>query len=289
MDTCTRSLCLLGILAGSALAQSQGDQPQPALLAGPSVAETNITALNSSFVVTENQRQRLAGGLDARLLRLFIAELRDSDDSELQLTPEQEQEIASVARDYQAKVNAFERTHARELRRLRARGQQPERSGTPTPAPESMNDEPTMMPKPMMTPDTSARIAELEALRPDSAELQKRFRAVLSERQREALDERIEAAIRERIEQRQMEQIRKEVADQMARRAPAQVNLDRLPPRVRQRIEALPPEERAAALERLRQQYTDRGGLRRNAGEETPNIKTAPSMDEVEVPRPGGG
>lgn len=281
----TRSLFLLAALTGTAAAQAPAGEPQPALLAGPSVAETNITTLNSSFVEPENQRQRLAGGVDARILRPFIAELRESNDPALRLTPEQQVEINMIVRDYQTRMTEFEQ-NAREWRRLRGQEAQPTRRDRPGQVAEPMRDERPMSPEPMMAPDSAARSAELEALRPDPAELQKQFRAVLNEPQRRVLDERIEAALKERSEQRQMEQIRKEVAAQMARQTPARVNLERLPPRIRERIERLPPEERAAALERLRAQSANRDALSRPdpAGE-----KPAPSMDDVDIPRPGGG
>ncbi|KAA0217293.1 MAG: hypothetical protein DYG94_01335 [Leptolyngbya sp. PLA3] len=283
MRTWTRSLCLLAMLTGTALAQESASQPP--LLAGPSVAETNITALTSNFVEPQNPRQRLGAGPDARILREFIAEWRESGDPALRLTPDQQQEIGSIARDFQMRMAEFERTYARELRRLRAQEGQTGPRSTPQSTPEPKRDEPAMTPMQERTPDTAARIAELEALRPNPADLEKRVRAVLNEPQRAALDARIEAALKERSEQRQMERIQKEVADQMARQAPTQINLDRLPPRVRQRIEALPPDERAVALEQLRERFADRSGSR---WAESTAEKPAPSMDAVNVPRPGG-
>lgn len=284
MRACNRWFALLVTLAGSAAAQSPAEEPQPALLAGPSVAETNITAPNSNFVQPENQRRRLAGAMDAPLLREFLAELRESADPNLHLTPEQQQEIAAITRDHQARMNEFERSHARELRLLRGQADQAGPRARPgQPGARQTPDESAAMGE--MNADAFTRLAELEHIRPDPADLHKRMRAVLNEHQREALDQRIEATLRERIEQRQMEQIRKEVADQMARQTPAQINLDRLPPRMRQRIEALTPEERAEALERLRQQFAARGAQR----QESPPEKPAPNMNQVAVPRPGSG
>ncbi|MCL4221274.1 MAG: hypothetical protein KJZ65_07880 [Phycisphaerales bacterium] len=286
MHAWTGLLCLLAALAGAAPAQAPAAESQAALLAGPRVAETNVTAPNSTFVQPENQRQRLGAGVDPRVLRQFIAELRESNDPNLRLTSEQDAEIGEIARDYQARASAFERRGPGVARRLGGQGDQPADRGQPDRVADPMKDEQPTNPGQVISKPSATLIAGLEGGRPDSTELQKRLRAVLNQAQRQALDQRMEAVAKERLEQRQMEQIRKEVAAQMARQTPTQINLDRLPPRIRQRIESLPPEERAVAVERFLAQFAKREG----AGRPSPETeKPAPSMDHVKVPRPGGG
>lgn len=293
-------------LAGYALAQQTVQNTNELLLAGPRVAESNMTGLTSSFIEDEgDDRARTLARGNAALLRQILPELRAVDDPQLRLTAGQDTAISRLLQDFQARNAAFERQHARELRQLRqlAANRQtdrrtPERADpraqptdqdTMTPAPEAM--QPEMVAR---REEAQERLAELNAERPNPADLEKPIRALLSERQRAYLDQRIEEIARERFEQRAIEQARKDAAKQFAKQQPRQPATDRLterlPERLRQRIESLPPEQRAAALERLRKMAEQRTP-QRDARPARPSRadKPAPSMDQVQVPKPGGG
>lgn len=286
---------ILVVLAGCAFAQQSDQNTNITLLAGPCVAESNVTGLASTFVESEgNDRVRMMGRADGAVLRQILPEFRTADDPDLRLTAEQDAAIADVIQGFQVKAASFEREHARELRQLRQQigDMRSDRPATDRARPQAEPTPADSMAPEMMVQRNEAqtRLAELNAQRPNPADLEKPIRAILSERQREYLDQRIEALARERFEQRAMEQARKDVANQFAKQQPRQVSVDRLPERLRQRIESLPPEEQAAALERVREMYTQRGQQRDAAPRRNPNAeKPAPSMDRVTVPKPGGG
>ncbi|GAB4385242.1 MAG: hypothetical protein Kow0022_10420 [Phycisphaerales bacterium] len=301
-----KATLMLIALAGYALAQQPAQNANELLLAGPRVAESNMTGLTSNFIEDEgNDRARMLARGSAALLRQILPELRAVDDPQLRLTAEQDAAISRLLQDFQARNAAFERQHARELRQLRqlvASRQTDRRTPERASPPAQPTDRDTMVPaqEPML-PEMDARreeaqqrLAELNAERPNPADLEKPIRAVLSERQRTYLDQRIEEIARERFEQRAIEQARKDVAKQFAKQQASRPATDRLterlPERLRQRIESLPPEQRAAALERLRKMAEQRTP-QRDARPARPSKtdKPAPSMDQVQVPRPGGG
>ncbi len=66
------------------------------------------------------------------------------------------------------------------------------------------------------------------------------------------------------------------------------LDMSKLPPRMRERLESLTPEQREAAIKRLQQKGRpgagEKGGVKRERAED--GSKPAPSMDEVDVPKP---
>lgn len=270
------------IVAGAAGAKPDRDPNN--LLAGPEVASSNVTGLASVYVDSESgDRMAMASRLGVVAIRQVIEELRTAEDAELRLAAEQIQQIEALTEDLQTRTRAFEREHGRELRRLRqAREPQVRRMDQQSPQPQAiapMTDDQAMT-------DTDARLRELEAMRPSPLELEKPIRAQLTERQVRFLDERIDQMAAERYEQRQMESLRRQAADSFAKQRPQSTDLNRLPERLRKRIEALPEEERAGALERVRNMYAQR-----RANEAAParaiDPHPAPGMDRVKVPDPG--
>lgn len=284
---------LLITLAGSGFAQEPQQDSNTYLLGGPRVAQTNVTGLTSTFT-TQNQndgamRNRAAAGLFRRVL----AELQTSDDPQVRLSAEQQQEIRRLLESFQKRTADFERAHAAELRQLRAQIRRERSAKTDRPArePALRDSSPASTGEPMMS-DISraeARMAELISSKPNPLELEKPVRALLNERQLAYLDERIEALSSQIFEERAMERFRRDAARQLGQAEPGQINLNRLPERLRARIEALAPEEREAALERVRRFLAERAETDRISDRRRNRTirKPPPSLDSVNVPKPG--
>lgn len=273
------------IVLAAGFAGAQTGQVPNDLLAGPVVAESNVTGVASVYVESASgERMAMASRLGIVAIRQVVEELRTTEDAELRLTDEQNRQLEALAEDFAARTRAFQREHGPELRRLRQAGEaQKRRTDRQRPDAEALA---AMTGDPMG--DADARVRELEALRPSPADMEKPIRALLTERQVRFLDERIEQMAAERYEQRQMQSLREQAARQLSKQKPRAIDLDRLPERVRKRIEALPEAERAAALERVRAMYAQRRGSEAapaRSGEAHP----PPGMDRVQVPPPGRG
>lgn len=115
---------------------------------------------------------------------------------------------------------------------------------------------------------------------------EKRMLLVLTQAQRQALrkymvqmrkeetQRRMDEAVPERREQRERGDQQRDGKGRL---------IDRIPPRMRERLENLPPEERQRVIERLRERI--------ESGEFGQRLerKPRPAMDEVDVPPPGDG
>ncbi len=123
------------------------------------------------------------------------------------------------------------------------------------------------------------RLGELRAKGPADDAAIKRIWEVLDNAQRAHMDAHIESYRAEMMRRREMQKLG-EKGGAGAAPADAETGMDRLPERVRQRLESLSPEERERALERLRQ----RREQARDGGRDATRPKEAPSMDDVDLP-----
>jgi hypothetical protein len=186
-----------------------------------------------------------------------------------------------------------------------ARGTEPKsepmRDASPD-APDAMMDE--MVPaRPAGVGDVTslrARMMEINARGPSTADLERTIRGLLTEPQRVYLDEQVAKAADEARSERAMQQYTEEARAQFAKRREAgevaasgdvDAIMARLPDRLRQRLEAMSPEDRTRAIEMLRQRRMQadaagmmRGANGRDAGPKS-TAKAPPSMDSVNVPK----
>ncbi len=315
------------LIAGAAAAG--GPEPktadQPAVLQGPRVSATNITGTSSTFSASQETNRSRMMGMDRGLFREALLSLREAPE-EIRPTPEQEAAISKLMREFQQQERAFQKKHGRELRQLRAQlprtdrrppnaagtDNEPQRLGArPTDnkrrvdAPptrktdrDPRRDQPMAMDEPMSKEDRAERQAavrnqleKIMAQRPNPADLEKPIRAILTEPQRKWLDEQISIKAKERFEKRSMERYRREAQRQFDKQDErTEKMMDRLPPRVREYLESLAPEDRPAALQELRERRerknraTDSDRPQRKRGTRKP-----PSIDDVDVPKPSGG
>jgi len=325
-------LLTLTAIAGSTLAV--GPEPTPAaqqatqtdehaLLAGPSVAASNVTATTSSFSsenTNEASRMSMAG---ARLFREALLALRTAPEA-VRPTKEQEVAIARLIQTFQQQERAFQRSHGSELRQLRARmnrttdktrvtqettsdqvASTTSRRANARRSAESdrldrddaMTDQPSSRTQPTGSQaDTMRatmanpreRVAELMAERPSMASIEKPIRALLTTEQSQWINDFLVTKSKEQFEARAFERYRKEAAQQLARQQTRSFDdmIKRLPERMQTYLKSLPEDEREAAIERLRQRrQTDR----RTDLAPPQRTKTPPSVEDLNLPTPDSG
>ncbi len=242
------------------------------------------------------------------------AAVHDVDES-VRLSATQQREIDTILREHQQAMRAFYREHREEFQELRGaapRARPSDQPGVDAAPARRRPGAPSDDAKPRTTdaPERDApggpasatppgggkdagdaegmnaqtarqRLQELRAKGPSESSVIEKIWAVLEEPQRAHVEAGIEKYRAEMMRQREMRRL-EEREDARG----AQNELDRLPPRVRERLESMSPEERERALERLRQRRESgrdagRGGDDRRRA---PEPKPAPSMDGVDVP-----
>lgn len=164
-------------------------------------------------------------------------------------------------------------------------GDMPPRGEPPAPEAERRNRQRTSSDAAGDRGDLRDRFAELRGRAPRSDELQQQVWEILTPAQREHVEQRIERFRQERERERtqaQERQYRERIAKEFEdRRGPGPAGpgsqgagpaLDRLPPQMRERLESMSPEDRARALQRLRERW--------EAGQAGPPDQRPPSTGE---------
>lgn len=286
------TLCAITVIAGTLLGGPQPEPPENApLLSGPTVADTNVTGLASTFsTASQNEPGRMMGA-DPALFRRALFAMRQAP-AELRPTTEQEAEIAKLLRAFHRSERAFRAKFGPELQRLRvALPGDHARNSTPPLGDPMMIDEPAEPADPAAQGDLALRAREIMAQRPNPAQLEKPVRALLTEPQRTWLDDKIAQLAKERFEQNAMERYRREAGDRLdAMDDRLKQALANLPPRIRKRIEALPPEQQAETPQRLRDRRDGQGTRPSPHGPPLPGADhLPPTVDEIDIPHPADG
>lgn len=310
--------CLL-IGASHAAAQPQEKRPKPDgppadVLRGPNVDDNSVPGQRNRFG-GGNARDR-GQGRDATPARMFVQALgvlRGQDaPADTRLTADQEASLKKLHEQFRADQRAFAEKHRDEVLELRRQvspenrrkidqrlrgmpgfaglpGGQGDRKGDkplgrPDRSPRDEMNEDSM--QEMSAKDDAAamnRLREIAEQAPDPATLQTKSWAVLSAPQKELVEQEL-----------------KRLREAGAKRGDAQpgdpgrlppgvigddgkVDLSKLPPRLRERIEKLPPDQREKALQRLIEQNRAREGKK---GAPRTGQRPAPDMDDVNVPSP---
>jgi DNA-binding MarR family transcriptional regulator len=290
----------IALFAGAALAQ----QPVPPasdapVLKGPQVQDGGIPGMRRPFGDGQggDPKQRLADRpVPQREFMRALDSLHDENTPEnLRLTDEQQEKIRAVNEDFQKAVLDFRQQHRAEIAELRKSApnspNSPAPGAAPGPAdPDKMTDADAPQRPPQPPPEgTPARqkFEELRALAPNPKDYQARIFAVLTEAQRPIVEKNLQhirqelgdAAYANRAKQEVHRQLQKGRAqlDAIANGGP--VDLSKLPPRLRERLEAMTPEEREEAIKKFRERYANRapGAAAGEAPDSAPSTQGAPA------------
>lgn len=279
----------LAIVAGTSVSLAEPPPPPPGSpLGGPAVEDTTPPGGAKTF---DGERHRgQAPGLELRELGAQVRRLGGPDAPEgLALSEQQRQDLRTILNDYRGAMRAFFRANEEEITALRERaglppmraqrtqrgergerGERGRRRGGDSERPrDGMDGPPEGMDGPegrrggpaagergergAPTPEQAeAReaLAKLMAKGPSAADTSKKIYAVLTPEQRAHVEREMKKAAERRAEAR-----KRGAAD-------GGMGVEDLPPRVRERLESLSPEEREEAIRRWRERRGERDGAR---------------------------
>lgn len=309
------------LAAGAPVAWSQDATPKPAapddaILRGPEVKDESLPGQRGKFSAPGAKGPDRKSQERPIPMRLFIQAVgvlkQDSTPQNARLTAEQETELRKIGDEFRNTMAAYIREHRDETQSLRAQlgpearkaveerlrnagfpadarkelKKSDAKSSNQSPASDAMMTDPA--PDPAKEQAAVARLKELFENAPSAQDAQKKAWAVLTEAQRPIVQQELE---RQRKESARPPKpvTNKSVVGEVAGK-PAGVDgidLDRLPPRIRERLEQLPPEKRQEAIEKLRQRAGERGlTSRKDAAKAADDKARAPGMEDVQVPAP---
>ena len=238
-------------LAGLAVAQ---DAPKP-LLQGPKVVEDKMPGTQESFmqdgdrVIRDQTPQRL---VEAALRKL----LADDAPENVRPSKEQAEQIRAIEADARGAIRRYTADHAEEIRRLTriieasaTRGE--DRMGEATMQEQTSSRD---------VERARARLLEIRQGAPSPADAQTRIWRLLNADQRvfvEAELARLRTAMEDRMREAYVERRMREQQGSSDTAPPQRpmARLDFLPEELRQRIAALPPEQRERLIVRLRERH----------------------------------
>lgn len=288
----------LVLSAGHALAQNA---PSDSVLRGPAVKDNAVPGEKGSF--SKGAKGKKGREMDAPLPpRMFLGALNvlrgDQVAEKVRLTPEQDEKIRSIQKEFGATVEAYMSQHGAEVRELmpqlapearreaarRMRGALHgtgiEKPGKPAKGGPDQGGDPMSTDAPTGTPQqqeaAKARLKELFENAPSPKDAQAKVWNVLTDSQRPLVEAELK---RLREQPGKGENPQRPGAAKEGAQKPAEVDLSQLPEPLRQRLESLPPEKREEAIRRFQE--------RRKGGNGGPGQdKPAPNMDDVNVPNP---
>lgn len=302
------SVAAVFVLAELAPAQN-ADQP----LSGPKVTENKIPGIQEKFSAGGKGFNDKNGprGLPPEAIKRALMALERDTSADAKLTDEQRRTIKTLIAEFESSVAAYRWEHKAEIDEVRKvlgsegaslRRTAPKPASKPDFKPDPGQDQGAAPGEPMRAaPDNesvAAARATMEKLRrnaPNPADLQTRVWNTLTEPQRALVQVEAEKFVHGREEEKARDYVRKRMNKQdgpsgpdarLAQRPDGSVDLDTLPPRLRERLAKLTPAEREKALQRMRDRVknSETGPrARKRPGSVDPD-KPAPSMDEVPVP-----
>jgi hypothetical protein len=252
-------------------ALAQNDRPAPPLK-GPVVKDGSVPGENRSFGGGgKGLRERAQQETPHRLFMAALGSLRgEQADPAVRLSPEQDDKLRAIDREFQASVEAYKAAHAAEFRDLVAKlppddrkrvgeffgGRRPAallRPNTPQSEPmDAMKDA-----DPKAAEDARARLRELIAGAPQPGEVHAKMYAVLSESQRPVFQAELERLKKEMLDRRAPGKIEKQVdkksPDAAKDGGPMSLDDPRIPAAARERIKNLPPDQQREAFRKLRE------------------------------------
>ncbi|GJQ29511.1 MAG: hypothetical protein HBSAPP03_13950 [Phycisphaerae bacterium] len=252
-------------------AMAQSDKPAPPLK-GPTVKDGSVPGENRSFAGGgKGLRDRAQQETPHRLFMAALNALRgEKADTAMRLSPEQDEKLRAIDREFQASVEAYKTEHAAEFRDLVAnlpledRKRVGEFFGGRRPAalvrPNAPQGEPMDAMKdadPKAVEAARGRLRELIAGAPQPSEVHAKMYAVLSESQRPAFQAELERLKKDMLDRRAPGKVEKQVdkksPDAAKDDGPMRLDDPRIPEAARERIKALPPDQQREAFRKLRE------------------------------------
>lgn len=285
MKTKLFALALL-VAAGAPIALAGPDAGEP-VLKGPKVVDGGVPGTRRPFGDGQggDNKQRLADRPIPQMeFMRAVNVLRSGKTPEsARLTEEQQTRIKEINVEFEQSMRAFREAHKDEFEEMRGkfgdRGRAPK--GDRKPGPNADGDQ--MMPPPPPDggprpeagkgPDGAARqkFEELRAQAPSPKDAQAKIFAVLTDEQKPIVTERLDSIKQEMAERGLEGKAREEVRRRIAKQngpdeekagrpvdGPGRFDPENLPPKLKERLANMTPEEREQAIQKMRER--GRGG-----------------------------
>jgi hypothetical protein len=274
--------------AGQAIAQDQAAPP----LGGPAVKERKIPGVQSSFGGGAKPGKD-GRGIPPEVLQKAIGTLdQEQTPADARLTDAQRDRIKELSDEFKDAVEAYRTEHRSEVEEVRRvlgrRGDRRERPKAKGPeGDQGMAPEPVSPEQADRIAAARAKLADLRANAPNPQDLQTRIWNELTESQRAI----VQSELGKWMTEREQDKAREFVRQRLSKNGPGRgfPGDDQLPPKLRERLARLSPEERERALQRLRERLREEGARRRGSSQPPEPPPAPPPMDEVPVPPPGDG
>ncbi len=273
----------LVLLSGAPAALAQSDQADP-VLKGPQVRDGGVPGMRRPFGDGQggDAKQRLADRPIPQMeFMRAVGALRDESTPEnLRLTDEQQQKIREINKQFEQSMRDFREQHKADFEAMRGqfgdrgrpgRGPRPGPDGKPAGnpdakpgdnAPEMNNADRPPLPPPPQDGAARQKFEELRAQAPSPKDAQAKVFAVLTDEQKPIVQERLESIKKEMAERGMSERAKNEVHRKLEKaRADGKLpppgegrfNPDNLPPKLKERLANMTPEERQQAMQKFRE------------------------------------
>lgn len=298
-------------LAGPAQAQNSDQQPA-APLGGPKVTENKIPGVQQTFgdAGKDPNRRKDGRGVPPEVVRKALAALdRDDTPADARLTDAQRTKIKWLMAEFESSVAAYKSAHKAEFdeaRRAlgddgaalkRGKSGQGKDKGKGDRSPAEAAKPPASAADSEKTATARQKLEDLRRGAPNPIDLQTKVWNVLTEPQHAIVQAEAESLMKAREEVMAREFVHKRLNKKGGpgdRQAPAlkadgTIDLDKLPPKMRERLAAMSPAEREAALAKLREGIENGETPGQQPKKRKPKAgtdKPPPPMEEVPVPSP---
>lgn len=260
--------CALALpLAPLTVAQETKPAETPPLLRGPKVVEEKMPGTQEAFV--RGSEGAMRDRVPDRVIEASLRRLQSAESPEdVRLTENQINQIRDIQQDVRVSLRDYTEAHAEEVRRLTrlvsARSDRPRvRAQAEAMEPMSVTDS--------EAENARRRLEEIRAGAPTSADAHARIWRILTEPQRAAIEAdiaRFRTEMEERMTAAYLERRMRNAQGEGAATPPVRPlvqQLDFVPEQLRQRIAALPPEQRERLIQRLRERHAAEQAQKRAA------------------------
>lgn len=303
------AICFLFTLllsASGTLAQEQSSPP----LGGPRVKERKIPGVQSRFGEAGKPGRDGRASIPPEILQKAIGVLTsDQTPEESRLSDGQRERIAAHTEEFKASVEAYKAEHRAEMERIRRvlgdrvgprpEGKKPTENARGVDTPQSAEESAQIA-------GARERMAEIRQNAPNPQDLHTRVWNELTVPQQRLVQAEVDRWLTERDQDMAREYVRKRIqrtkpgapgSERMDPDRPeaAKPDLESLPPRLRERLARMSPEEREKAVERLKERIKERrkggpdGPAKRRPDRPAGRPPEPPPMESVPVPSPEDG
>ncbi|MFO0859574.1 MAG: hypothetical protein U0570_03395 [Phycisphaerales bacterium] len=272
----TAALVMIAAGAPAAL----GGDPQEPVLKGPQVTDGGVPGSRRAFGDGQggDLKQKLADRpIPQMQFMRALGVLRDENTpASARLTDDQQQKIRAINQEFEQSMRSFREAHKGEFEEMR--GQFGDRGRPQPPRGEGKPGDGEMQPPPPPPPGPNGeggekgnaaarqKFEELRAQAPNPKDAQAKIFAVLTDEQKPLVQQKLEEVKKEMTERGLEGRARAEVQRRLAKQG-GKGNGENLPPKLREKLESMTPEEREQAVQKFRERFGN-GEQRRGPGPE---------------------